>query len=390
MEQIIEEMTQEFMNHFFPFWEGMIDRRWGGYFGKMDHNLVLCKDADKGCILNSRILWTFSTAYLTLKDPAFLPYAKHAYEFLERAFLDKSRGGVYWSVTNEGLPSDEQKHTYNFAFAIYGLSAYYDATGDINALHTAKSLMNVIEKNCRDLAGYLESFSVSFGPHPNDHLSENGVMADRTMNTLLHVMEAYTELHRVSPSLQTESKLKEILLLFKNKLYNPEKQRLEVFFDLDYRTLIDLHSYGHDIEAAWLIDRTVKVLEAEGTSYDLSEITGALTEKIYSAAYDGHSLPAECEKGKVLTDRVWWVECEAVIGFLNGYERTGDKRFLDASKSVWEFIRDHIIDKRTGSCWYAQLKEDGTPDPAKAIADEWTCPYHSARMYFEVLKRLGK
>lgn len=390
MNQMIEEMTHEFMTHLFPFWEGMIDLRWGGYYGKMDHNLILRKDANKGCILNSRILWTFSTAFFTFKDPVFLSYARHAYDFLQRAFLDRSRGGVYWSVTAEGVPSDEQKHTYNLAFAIYGLSAYYDASGDEAALRTARELMDVIEEKCRDDAGYLESFSASFGPHPNEHLSENGVLADRTMNTLLHVMEAYTELHRVAPSDRTEERLKEILLLIKNKIYNPEKERLEVFFDKDYRTLIDLHSYGHDIEAAWLTDRAVDVIGAQGTRYDLSAVTRALTEKIYSVAFDGHSVPAECEDGRVLSSRIWWVECEAVVGFLNGYERTGDEKYLEASKSVWEYIRGHIVDRRKGSCWYAQVAQDGTPDPAKAIADEWTCPYHNGRMFFEVLKRLGK
>ncbi|MCR5829277.1 MAG: AGE family epimerase/isomerase [Lachnospiraceae bacterium] len=390
MKQMIEEMSQEFMTHLFPFWEGMIDRRWGGYYGKMDFDLVLHKDADKGCILNSRILWTFSTAFLVLKDPIFLSYAKQAYDFMQRAFLDRSRGGVYWSVTSEGLPSDEQKHTYNLAFAIYGLSAYYDATKDEHALRCARDLMAVIEEKCRDKEGYLESFDVSFGPYPNDRLSENGVMADRTMNTLLHVMEAYTELHRVSPSKQTEEKIKEILLLFKNKIFNPEKGRLEVFFDRDYKTLIDLHSYGHDIEASWLIDRAVSVIGAEGTDYDLSSITKTLMEKIYTEAYDGHSVPAECEEGRVLTDRIWWVQCEAVIGFINGYERTGEDKFLEASKQIWEYIGEHIVDRRKGSCWYAQVLKDGTPDPAKAIADEWTCPYHNGRMYFEVLKRLGR
>jgi len=387
---MLEEMTQEFTNHFFPFWEGMIDRRWGGYYGKVDFNLVLHKDADKGCILNSRILWTFSTAYLVLKDPIFLSYAKQAYDFLNRAFTDRTHGGVYWSVTSEGTPSDEQKHTYNLAFAIYGLSAYYDATKDGHALETARALMNVIEEKCRDSVGYLESFDVSFGPHPNDRLSENGVMADRTMNTLLHVMEAYTQLHRVAPTEQTEEKMKEILLLIKNKVYNPEKERLEVFFDKDYKTLIDLHSYGHDIEAAWLIDRAVDVFGFKGTEYDLSDITKALTRTIYNCAFDGHSVPAESEEGRVLEDRIWWVECEAVVGFLNGYEQTGDEKYLKASESVWDYIRDFIVDSRKGSCWYAQVTQDGTPDFTKAVADEWTCPYHNGRMYFEVLKRLEK
>ena len=388
-QEIISQLHKEFEYHLFPFWEGLIDRENGGFYGEVDFKLNLHRDAPKGCILNSRILWTFSTAYLTLKDDSYLPYAKQAYEMLKNSFLDREYGGVYWSVKADGAPDEDMKHTYNQAFAIYGLSAYYDASKDEEALEMARQLMQTIEEKCRDEKGYLEAFTRNFGPESNEKLSENGVMATRTMNTLLHVLEAYTELHRVAPTSATRDRLQEILGLFRDRLYNPGLERLEVFFDADYGSLIDLHSYGHDIEAAWLIDRAVEVLGAEGTEYDLSDITGVLTKKIYDTAFDGRSVPAECCRGEVLETRVWWVQCESVIGFLNGYQKTGRKEYLSAAEAVWRYIREAIIDPREGSCWYAEVAPDGTPDPAKCIADQWTCPYHNGRMFFEVLKRTG-
>ncbi len=388
MNKMLEEITQEFMQHVFPFWEGLADKERGGYFGEFDFDLNLRKDADKGCILNSRILWTFANAYMELGDESFLSYAKQAYDFLKAAFLDREYGGVYWSVTADGKPSEDMKHTYNQAFAIYGLSSYYKASGDEEALRIARDLMQVIEDKCRDKDGYLEAFTRDFGPESNEKLSENGVMATRTMNTLLHVMEAYTELHRVAPADATRDRLREILCLFRDKLYNKDLGRLEVFFDGEYGSLIDLHSYGHDIEAAWLIDRTVEVLGAEGTEYDLSEITKVLTKTIYDKAYDGHSVPAECCKGEVLTTRVWWVECEAIIGFLNGYEKSGREEYLKASEAIWEYTLKYIVDQREGSCWYSEVSPEGVPNPTKLIADAWTCPYHNCRMFYEVKRRI--
>ena len=387
MKELINEIDKQFRERLFPFWENLADRENGGYYGEKDFNLVLHKDADKGCILNSRILWTFSHAYLTLGDKSYLPYAKQAFDFLKKAFLDREYGGVYWSVTADGRPADTTKHTYNQAFAIYGLAAFYDAAKDEEALEIARDLMNVIETKCRDEAGYLEAFTRDFGPESNEKLSENGVMAVRTMNTLLHVMEAYTELHRVAPSDATIDRLREILGIFRNKIYNPELERLEVFFDREYRSLIDLHSYGQDIEAAWLIDRTVEVLGPDAAGYAMRDITSVLERKIYEVAYDGESVPAECCRGEVLETRVWWVQCEAVIGFMNAWQKTGKHDYLDAAGSVWKYIRKAIIDPREGSCWYAEVAQDGTPDPKKCIADLWTCPYHNGRMYFEVLLR---
>ena len=387
---MIENMKREFEGHVIPFWKGLIDRENGGFYGEMDFDLNLDKKAVKGCILNSRILWFFSNAFMTLGDTSCLEYAEHAFCFLKKAFLDRKYGGVYWSVTFDGKPAEDMKHTYNIAFAIYGLSSYYDASKNEEALKLAKELYNTIETKCRDEYGYLEAFTREFGEESNEKLSENGVMASRTMNTLLHVMEAYTELYRVSGDEDVKDKLKFILKLFREKLFDPEKERMEVFFDMDYNSLIDLHSFGHDIETAWLIDRTVEVLGAKGTEYDMTDITDILADKIYRDCFNGSSLPSENCKGIVDETRVWWVECEAIVGFINVFQKSGNTKYLDAAYKLWKFIEIYLIDKRDGSEWYSDVNKEGVPESRKPIVDQWTCPYHNGRMYFEVLKRIGK
>lgn len=394
MIQIIKsEMDKEFKTHMIPFWKNMIDEKKGGYYGLLDQGLNLDVNAEKGCILNSRILWFFSNAYVTLKDESMLKYARHSYEFLKNAFLDKEDGGVYWSVTSDGQPLDETKHTYCQAFAIYGLSSYYKACKDEMALNLAYQLFGIVEHRCRDAGGYLESFDRKFNPASNEKLSENGVMAERTMNTLLHVMEAYTELYLVLPdekrSNVVKEKLIEILNIFRDKVYDPAKRRLEVFFDKEYNSLIDLYSFGHDIESAWLIDRTVDVLGYKDTDLDMADITSVLTENVYQCAYNGSSMPAEAEDGRVLEDRIWWVECESVVGFVNGYNKDNSKtEYLSAAYNIWQFIKENIVDKRAGSEWFWGVDINGKPMENQDIADPWKCPYHNGRMYFEILNRL--
>lgn len=383
------EIKQHLETGIIPFWQGMKDEEHGGFYGYMGYDLKLDKKAVKGCILNSRILWFFSNAYMLLKEESLLESAAHAYRFLLDHCLDREYGGVYWSVSYTGDVEDSVKHTYNQAFAVYALSSYYDASKDIQALATARGLYSLIEEKCRDDQGYLEAFTRDFQPAENDKLSENGVMAGRTMNTLLHVFEAYTELYRVSNDACVADRLRYMLKLAADKVYNPKLGRQEVFFDKDWNPLIDLYSYGHDIEAAWLIDRGLDVL---GEAYDgekISEITKTITENIYRRAYIDHSLVNEAEYGIADTTRVWWVQAEAVTGFLNGYMRQQEQKYLDAAEDIWGYISDCMVDKRPGSEWFAKLDKDRNPLP-DPIVEPWKCPYHNGRMCFEVLKRLGE
>ena len=372
-----------------PFWKNLRDDENGGYYGWVGYDLKVDKKAVKGCILNSRILWFFSNAYTMLKDESLLKEADHAFAFLKEHCADRENGGIFWSIRYDGTPEDTTKHTYNQAFAIYALSSYYEASGKQEALDMAKELFYIIETKCTDEIGYKEAFDKAFHEIENDKLSENGVIAAKTMNTLLHVFEAYTELYRVAKLPEVGEKLHWIMETFAHKVYNPELHRQEVFFDENMKSIIDLHSYGHDIETAWLIDRGVEDLGDPAMEALLSPITRDLTAQIYKVAFDGHSLANECERGVVNTHRIWWVQAETVIGFLNGYQKDPSrKEYLQAAESEWQFIRDHVIDKRAGSEWYWEVDEDGRPYPDRPIVEPWKCPYHNGRMCMEVMKRL--
>ena len=384
----VNEVEKELKEHIIPFWLGMQDKEFGGFYGMLDIDLNLDKKADKGCILNSRILWFFANAYLMYKDETYLDAAKHAYEFMKKAMFDFENGGIFWSVTYDGKPLDTTKHTYNQAFAVYALSSYYDATGEEEALKLAYELVDIIETKCCDEVGYLEAFDAYFKPAGNDKLSENGVEAGRTMNTLLHVFEAYTELYRVDGKEEIGNKLRRMLDIFVEKMYNPELRRQEVFFDLEYNTLIDLHSYGHDIETAWLIDRGLDVLSDEAYNKKLEPVISALEENVYRLAFDGNALYNECEKGVNDTKRVWWVQAESIVGFLNAYTKHPEKaEYIEAVEKIWNYIKEYLIDDRAGSEWYSEVDENGIPFTRKPIVEPWKCPYHNGRMCLEVIKR---
>lgn len=381
------EIKEHLVNDLIPFWQGLKDEENGGFYGYLSYDLKLDKKAVKGCILNSRILWFFSNAYMVLGDPSLLESAAYAYQFLKEHCVDDEFGGVFWSLTYDGKPEDTTKHTYNQAFSIYALASYYDASKNPEALEIAWKLYDLVESKCKDEYGYLEAFTRSFEPEENDKLSENGVIAEKTMNTLLHVFEAYTELYRVTKEEKVAKQIRFMMDIIKDKVFNKEIGRQEVFFDRTWNTLIDLYSYGHDIETAWLVDRGLEVLDDEAYTNMLSPITKIITENIYNRAYIDHSLVNESENGVVDTTRVWWVQAEAVVGFLNGYQKQGDKKFLDASVDIWNYIKKYFIDKRNASEWFWSVKEDHTPDE-KPIVEPWKCPYHNGRMCFEVLRRM--
>lgn len=454
------QLTQEVFDHLtgklIPFWSGLKDEENGGFYGYMGQDLKPDKKADKGCILNSRILWFFSNACMFLMEPVAntladeagnvalaqrcLDNAEHAYDFMLQHCMDSENGGILWSVTYDGKPADTIKHTYNQAFAVYALASYFDMSGKREAVDMAYELVRLIEDKCTDPEGYLEAFSRDFTPASNEKLSENGVMADRTMNTLLHVFEAYTELLRVTKkrlrqkgedgpeyieeyrdrALFTEERLRFMLNLFADRIYNPELHRQEVFFDRDYNSILDLHSYGHDIETSWLIDRGLAVLEDMDCLQKLVPVTRALAMEVFGRAYRDHSLLNECEKGTDDTRRVWWVQAEAVIGFVNlagKLEREAvacntmldmdgvpeaiaaelltrgadaaalSQKVHEAACDIWEFIRDRLTDPREGSEWFRELDGNGEPVKDRPIVEEWKCPYHNGRMCMEIIRR---
>ncbi len=385
IKELCEEMKEELRNHIAPFWNQMRDSR-GGYYGFMDYNLNIEKDADKGVILHSRILWFYSNLYLLFQEQEALDHARHAYHFLKQYCVDCEYGGVYWMMRYDGTPLEDMKHTYNQAFAIYGLSSYFAASGDREALETAYTLYRLVEDRSSDSVGYREAFSRSWELIENKKLSEDGYDAKKSMNTLLHIIEAYTELYRVDQNPEVGESLKRSLLLCRNKVYDADTHILRVFFNEKMESIADIYSYGHDIEASWLIDRACEVLGDEALNAQLGNMTAQIAEAVLQTAYDGGALNNQSCRGTVDKTRIWWVQAESVVGFFNAYQKSGDRKYLAAAMHIWDYIKNDIIDKRENSEWFWSVDYSGRPSD-KPIVEPWKCPYHNGRMCMEVIKR---
>lgn len=389
MKEWQNEFRRELEERIIPFWQKLKDDAHGGFYGYMDIDLNLEKEADKGCILNSRILWFFASAAMCLKDEELLQYADHAYRFLRDHCMDTELGGVYWSVKYDGTVADDTKHTYNQAFAVYALAAYAQATGKQEAIDLAWEIYHTIETKCRDEKGYLEALTRDFQPVSNEKLSDNGIVASRTMNTFLHVFEGYSGLYQATRDERIAARLREMLDMFYAKIYHPQRRRQEVFFNDDYQPILDLHSYGHDIESAWLLDWGCTLMEDEALNAKLIPVLTEMAQNVYEKAYHGNGLFNECENGVNDENRIWWVQAETVVGFMNAWQRNPDKTyFLEAAKEVWQYIQKEIVDDRPGSEWFWLVHPDGTPGWQKEIVGPWKCPYHNGRMCIEMIRRL--
>ena len=400
-----EQALTHLKNIILPYWNKLADYERGGFYGFVSHDLKVNKNAQKGVILHSRILWFYSTVYSLLGGEENKKLADHAYKFLKDFCFDRQNGGLFWMMNADGSCQDSTKNVYNQAFGIYALSAYAKATGNKEALRLAYGLFECIEAYCTDFYGYLEAFSADWKTPVESAICDQGVTADKTMNTLLHLLEAYTALLEADSHPRVAQKLKNILITFNEKLYYDDYERLEVFFDEKMNPLGDIHSFGHDIEASWLLDRACAVLDEHIELFSKPEIpllkalisdtrsyTSALAKRVLETAFVNDSLCNESRgersgSAKVDKTRVWWVQAEAVVGFYNEYEKHGSSPFKDASKRVFKYIEDYVVDKRPGSEWFGYLKEDGTPVADSPITEPWKCPYHNGRMCLELIRR---
>lgn len=388
MLNLSQELKEELNQHIFPFWSSLADYENGGFYGYVEHDGKVIKEAEKGAILNTRILWFFSAVYCQEKKKEALELANHAYDFMKVNLFDDKYEGLYWMVDFKGQPTDCRKHIYNQAFGIYGLCQYYKATGKEEALDFARKIFDLIERICESSNGYLEEFDRQWNEKENEMLSENDVISDRTMNTHLHVLEAYTLLYEVSGDDKVRERLYYLLDLIKNKIYSEENHTLKVFFDENWKETIEIQSYGHDIEATWLIDRAAELLGDKELIKNTHAYTLKIAESFYKTAYSPSGVINETAKGITDAGRVWWVQAESVVGLYNAYQKSGDKKYLEATEELWEFIKKYVVNKRENSDWYAKLTKDNSPMINLPIVEPWKCPYHNGRMCIEIIERM--
>ena len=399
IDRLQQETEADLTEHLLPFWMNHTVDPDGGFYGSVmnDGKPVLPTDArmkklsDKGSILNARILWTFASAYRIYGLESYRDMADRAARYYMDHFIDPKYGGVFWTVGAEGAMSDATKQTYAAAFGIYGLSEYFRATGDRESLDKAIGIYQTLEKYAYDkkLQGYREVFNRDYTQSGGEGVDgDHG--ATKTMNTHIHVMEAFTNLYRVWPNAELKENILELISILGNRLYSPETHHLILYCKDDWTALDRVDSYGHDIETAWLLCEAAEVIGEESVIKKTQQQALAMTDTALEEglAPTGAMLYERDAKG--LSSKLsWWPQCETVIGCINAWQITKDVKYFNAAVKTWDYIKTHFIDSSNGG-WYKLLTDKGEPAAQEPKASMWNCPYHNSRMGFELKTRLVK
>ena len=373
-------------NCIIPFWKRLIDHTNGGFFGKVTNDLVIDQKSDKSIIAHARYLYTFSLWYNTFNDEDLVPYMDHSYQFLKKAFHDQIHGGYYWMVDYEGNPKNTTKHVYAQAFVIYALAEYGKARKREDVIDEAFQLFKLIDKHAyHSPCHYDEQFKNDWTPIKNGLLAAHGIHLPYTTNSLLHILEAYTNLYSARPNELLKERMMGLLQGFVKHLYNRENQSFYMYLDEKRKVSPIGQSYGHDIETCWLIDRALEVMSLRDK--EIETMTKDVAEKVYEEAMTNHGLISEKINGNLAKERIWWIQVEAMVGFMNHYQKTHDKRFLEATQKLYHFIETYLVDPRNDSEWFWGIDENNEPIKDHGIAEAWKAPYHNGRALVELLKR---
>ncbi len=388
--QLRQEVSDDLTGNILPYWTNlMVDNENGGFYGRIDGNEKIYPQAEKGGILNARILWTYSSAYRVMGDTSYLRIATRARDYILDHFIDRESGGAFMSVNADGTPGNTRKQVYTNAFFIYALAEYSRATGDKASLEEARKIFGMLEKHAadREHSGYFEVFSREWERIRERLIGEESDLTEKTMNTSLHVMEAYANLYRVSGDKEVGEKLEAMVRIFLDKIIDKNTSHLIPFLDRSWNSTAHIDSYGHDIESSWLLYEAAGLLNDR----ELLEQTAKASIAVANAAAEGLRpdggmvTEKNHETGHVSPRKSWWEQAESVVGYLNAFELTGDEAYLQKSLRSWEYIKQNFIDRKNGG-WYSYVSESGVPSGDKA--GFWICPYHSGRMCMEILERV--
>ncbi|WP_233145493.1 AGE family epimerase/isomerase [Labilibacter marinus] len=362
----------------------------GGFVAELNAEGKQTEATEKGAVLNARLLWTFSAAYNFLKEPEYLTLAKRAYDYLVKFFWDKKNGGVYWSVNKDGSVLNNRKQAYAQGFAIYGFSEYYKASKNQESLNYAIELFKLIENHymCSKHGGYIEALSDNWQALEDMRLSDKDANEPKSMNTHLHIIEPYTNLFRVWPNQVLKESIQEQIRVFKDKIIDTETYHFNLFFDYDWSVKSNIVSYGHDIEGAWLLNEAAHVIQDQNLMDKMKKLSLNMAEITLLSGLDvDGSMVYELENGHLDTDKHWWPQAEALVGFIDAFQNSGELKYMNAANKIWQFILNFIKDEKNGE-WYWKVDENGNPDISLPKVGFWKCPYHNSRALMEAITRI--
>jgi mannobiose 2-epimerase len=389
LHQMREEIVSNLITNILPFWEVYSLDPSGGFYGTIRNDGTPVPEAEKGLVLNARILWTFSSAYRAFEVENYKQIANRAQKYLLDRFIDPLYGGAYWSLNANGEPANADKQTYGLAFAIYGLSEHYRATGSNESLEQAIALYNALQEHAYDPVngGYVESFTRDWQLPGRFGYDGTGI-APKTMNTHIHLLEAFTNLYRIWPDEQLKKQIKDLVTVFYDKIINPETGHERLFLTMEWNNIEDIDSYGHDIELSWLLYEAVETLNDEALIKRTEVMSVRLAETQMREGWNPAGyMSYEKANGLVSENIEWWPQAETVVGFVNAWQISGDPEYAAAAVTTWNWIKENLVDYEYGE-WYYSLDENGMPITDRPKGSMWKCPYHNSRMGFEILERI--
>jgi mannobiose 2-epimerase len=376
-----------------PFWRNNItDEKNGGFFGEIGFDGNIVENAPKGLIMNARILFTFSSVYELSSNPADLKIANRAFQYLCDFFFDKEFGGYFWTLKHDGQPNETKKQVYALAFAIYGMSEYYKISHDQDALKRAIDLFNIIEEKSFDGKenGYFEAFAKDWGEIADLRLSAKDMNEKKTMNTHLHILEAYTNLYRVWKNDDLLRKTENLIGIFLNKILSSDDYHLLLFFDEKWNAKSSAISFGHDIEAGWLLHEAALVSGNPVLIRKVETILPLITNSALEGMSPEGGLYHESDRVSLQVEKEfeWWPQAEAMVGLMNTYQQTGEEKYIDYAIKTGKFINEKFVDPKNGE-WFFRVDENLNPIKSYCKAGLWKCPYHNGRACIELIKRIG-
>jgi mannobiose 2-epimerase len=392
LQEFAARVEAQLFQHILPFWCGpALDREEGGWLAWLSNDLQPDRSQPKGLIVNSRILWAFSAVAQKRPDPAYRLMADRAYQVLTDRFWDTEHGGGFWRLAGSGRVLDDSKKTYGQAFYVYAMAEYFRAFGEPAARERAVQLFELIERHAHDPQGlgYWEVRRRDWSEAADTRLSDKDMNEKKSMNNHLHVLEAYTNLYRVWNNPRVAERLRELIDLFATKILDPSTHHFHHFFDEHWQVRSDTYTFGHDIEGSWLLCEAAEVLGDTALRQQVEDVALRMAEAVITEGLhpDG-GLCYEGKAGQIIdAGKECWPQAEAVIGFLNAFQLSGDLKFLTAARGVWAYIEDHLVDRQHGE-WFWRINPDGLPDPSLPKASEWKGPYHGSRACLETLHRL--
>jgi len=384
------EIKKELHNILNYWGRNTLDTNNGGFIGTIDNAEKKHYEAEKGSVMYGRILWTFSAAYLFEKNPDHLKIAKRAFEEIKTKFYNPETKGIYWSINADGTPKDTKNQIYALAFVIYGLSEFYKISENKEALDLAITLYHSIQNHSFDQKnkGYFEAYTQNWEEIEDMRLSEKDANEKKTMNTHLHIVEAFANLYLVWKNEDLKKNIIQILETIDEYFIDKESWHLKLFFDENWNEKKDVISYGHDIEAAWLLQWCAEVSEDENLIKKYQYYAVKMADATLEGLDEDGGLWYEFDplENRLIAEKHWWPQAELWIGFVNAYQLTKDEKYLRVFQKNWEFTKKYIVDKENGE-WFWGIDEH-YQSMKKDKAGFWKCPYHNGRACLEILKRL--